>query len=162
MALACAAVGAAAAWSWQSNHYEALLARQALGHQADISMIGNASADQSRRLQEEYLVLQERLSRADESHYLELSHVQEKQKRLRDRIATADLRLSVLLAQPVAGGDGDVPAGAAAGGLVYGAQRGELDGAVAGRIVRITDDGDRAVIALGACQNYIRALRVDE
>jgi hypothetical protein len=51
-----------------------------------------------------------------------------------------------------------VPAAAGAGGVVHGAVRAELDSAHAQRIVAITDDGDRGLIALQACQAYIRAL----
>lgn len=44
------------------------------------------------------------------------------------------------------------------GGVVHGAQRAELDPAHAQRIVGITDDGDQAVIALIACQAYVREI----
>ena len=42
------------------------------------------------------------------------------------------------------------------GGLVHGAVRAELDRAHAQRIVAITDEGDRGLIALQACQAYVR------
>ena len=77
------------------------------------------------------------------------------QARLRDRLATSDLRLSVLLAEDPVGGD-SVPAGNEAVGVVHGAARARLDPEHAQRIIRITDSGDRGLIALAACQAYVR------
>jgi hypothetical protein len=80
------------------------------------------------------------------------------QDRLRDRLATADVRLSVLLdADDVAAGCA-VPATTRPGGVDHGAPRARLDPAHAQRIIAITDAGDRGLIALQACQAYIRAL----
>jgi hypothetical protein len=47
--------------------------------------------DQAKRL-----ALEQRLSASDQSHYKELREAQTRQAHLRDRLATADLRLSVL------------------------------------------------------------------
>ncbi|RXU16423.1 lysis protein, partial [Pseudomonas syringae] len=41
---------------------------------------------------------------------------------------------------------------------VHGSSRGELDPAAAGRIVAITDYGDQGLIALKACQAYVREI----
>ena len=71
---------------------------------------------------------------------------------------TADVRLSVLLdATDPASGCG-VPATSGAVGVVHVARRAQLDSAHAQRIIAITDDGDNAVIALRACQAYVRAV----
>jgi len=81
------------------------------------------------------------------------------QDRLRDRLATADLRLSVLVdaeAFTAPGCNGGVREAAGTGGVVHGAVRARLDPAHAQRIIRITGDGDRALIALKACQAYVR------
>ncbi len=69
-----------------------------------------------------------------------------------------DVRLSVLLdaAEPVSGGA--VPAATATGSLVHATPRARLDPAHAQRIIGITDDGDNALIALRACQAYVRAV----
>jgi hypothetical protein len=45
---------------------------------------------------------------------------------------------------------------AGTGSLVHGAVRAQLDPAHAQRIIAITDDGDRGLIALQACQAYVR------
>ncbi|WP_225914422.1 hypothetical protein [Pseudomonas atacamensis] len=87
-------------------------------------------------------------------HYRALSDAQRDQGRLRDRLATADLRLSVLLDATT--GNGSVSATTATGRVVHGPTRAELDPAHAQRIIGITDDGDRGLIALGACQSYVR------
>lgn len=87
---------------------------------------------------------------------LDVLHVQ---ACLRDLLTNADLRLSVLVdAGSVAaqGCGGGVRASAGTGGVVDGALRAQLDPAHARRIVAITDEGDRAVIALKACQAYVR------
>jgi bifunctional ADP-heptose synthase (sugar kinase/adenylyltransferase) len=67
------------------------------------------------------------------------------QGRLRDRLATADLRLSVLL-----------DATSATGGVVYGERAPDLTPVHAQRIIDITDAGDQGLIALAACQTYAK------
>lgn len=54
-----------------------------------------------------------------------------------------------------------VPAGTTAGGVVHGGTRARLDPAHAQRIIAITNDGDQGLVALRACQSYIRIIRPD-
>ncbi|MNY44363.1 Bacteriophage lysis protein [compost metagenome] len=108
--------------------------------------------------QDKYLALEQRLAASDQSHHETLTNAQKDQARLRDRLATSDLRLSVVLAQGSAGGC-SVPAATGAGGVDHGAVRADLDPAHAQRIVAITDEGDRGLIALAACQAYVRELQ---
>jgi hypothetical protein len=98
------------------------------------------------------------LATSEQTHYRALSDVQRDQGRLRDRLATADLRLSVLLDATTGAGNGSLSATTATGGVVHGPTRAELDPAHAQRIIAITDTGDRGLIALQACQSYIRAM----
>ena len=103
--------------------------------------------------------LEDRLQEQGKTHWMEMNDAQQIQDRLRDRLATADLRLSVLVdagAFAAPGCDGGVRETASPGGLVHGAVRAQLDPAHAQRIVAITDDGDRGLIALQACQAYVR------
>ncbi|MDH0801804.1 lysis system i-spanin subunit Rz, partial [Pseudomonas carnis] len=86
-----------------------------------------------------------------------LSDAQRNQARLRDQLATADVRLSVLLAEDSASGC-NVPTTPGTAGVVHAARRAQLDPAHSQRIIRITDDGDNAIIALRACQAYVRAI----
>jgi len=87
-----------------------------------------------------------------------MTNAQKDQALLRDRLATSDLRLSVLLDAGSTGGC-SVPSTASAGGVDHATVRVELDPAHAQRIVAITDQGDRALIALQACQDYVRSRR---
>lgn len=80
------------------------LAEQAGLHQGDLSAIRNAAAVQMQAEQGKRLALEQRLSASEQTHYKELNDAQTKQARLRDRLATSDLRLSVLLAED--SGDG--------------------------------------------------------
>ncbi len=59
---------------------------------------------------------------------------------LRDRLATADVRLSVLLDASDSVSGCAMPAATAAGGVVHAAPRARLDPAHAQRIIGITDD----------------------
>jgi hypothetical protein len=146
--------GAGGAWKVQDWRYGKQLAEQAQLHQDDLAAISSAAAVQQRADQDKRLVLEQRLSTADKSHYQELTNAQKDQARLHDRLATADLRLSVL----VDAADTAVPTTAATGSVVHGAARARLDPAHAQRIVSITDDGDRGLTALAACQSYVKEL----
>lgn len=143
-------------WQVQDWRYGQQLAEQAGLHQADLTALGHAAAAQVREAQAQRLQLEQRLAASDQSHFLELSHEQTLQARLRDRLATADLRLSVLIAAPVTAGGGAVSAAPGAGGVVHAGARAELDPAAAQRIVAIAGDGDAGLIALAACQAYVR------
>lgn len=142
-------------WRVQDWRYGQQLAEQARLHQSDLAAISNAAATQVRADQEKRLALEQRLSTSDQTHYKELSDAQTNQARLRDRLATADLRLSVLLTEDSAGGC-SVPAGTGAGIVVHGPTRAQLDPAHAQRIIGITDAGDQGLIALAACQAYVK------
>ena len=150
---------AASAWKVQDWRYGQQLAEQASLHKGDLIAISNAAADQVRTAQDKRLALEQRLSTSEQTHYKELSDAQTNQARLRDRLATADLRLSVLLDVPAAGNNGAVPA-ATTGGVVHGATRAQLDPAHAQRIIDITDAGDQGLIALAACQAYAKGVSI--
>ncbi|CDF96005.1 FIG00959768: hypothetical protein [Pseudomonas sp. SHC52] len=144
------------AWKVQGWRYEARLAQLAGLHKDDLTAISNTAAAQVQAEQAKHLVLEQRLSASEQTHYKDLSDAQSNQARLRDRLATSDLRLSVLLEN--AGSCSSVPTGAVAGGVVHGGARARLDPAHAQRIIAITDEGDRGLIALQACQAYVKAL----
>ena len=142
-------------WKVQGWRYGQKLAEQSAAYQADLTTISNAASDQVRTDQAKRLALEQRLAASDQTHQEVLTNAQKDQARLRDRLATADLRLSVVLAQGSAGGC-SVPAGTDAGGVVHGAVRADLDPAHAQRIIGITGDGDQGLIALQACQAYAK------
>ncbi|MDR7104522.1 hypothetical protein ACVK1X_003855 [Pseudomonas sp. PvR086] len=148
-------VTAGGTWKVQDWRYGKQLAEQVGLHQDDLDVISNAAAAQVRTDQDKRLALEQRLSASEQTHYKELSDAQKDQARLRDRLATSDLRLSVLLAEDPASSC-SVPAGTEAGGVVHGGARARLDPAHAQRIVAITYTGDQGLIALAACQAYVR------
>lgn len=143
-------------WKVQDWRYGKQLAEQAGLHKDDLADISKAAAAQVRADQDKRLALEQRLSASDQTHHKELTDAQTNQVRLRDRLATSDLRLSVLLDATDPASGCAVPTGAAAGGVVHGGTRVRLDPAHAQRIVAITDAGDQGLIALRACQTYVR------
>ncbi|WP_339454025.1 lysis system i-spanin subunit Rz [Pseudomonas sp. EA_5y_Pfl2_R50] len=153
------ALGAAAlAWQFQDWRYGRQLAEQARLNADTLNQLTLSAASAQQAEQDKRLALEQRLATSEQSHYRALSDAQRDQDRLRDRLATADVRLSVLLdASDVAPGC-NVPATAGAGGVDHATLRARLDPAHAQRIIAITDTGDRGLIALQACQAYVRAL----
>jgi len=144
-----------ATWKIQDWRYSGRLAEQVGLHQSDLDKISSAAASQAKAEQAKRLALEQQLSASEQTHYKELSNAQRDQDRLRDRLATADVRLSVLLAEDPASCS-PMPATPSAGGVVHGRARAQLDPAHAQRIIAITDAGDRGLIALRACQAYAK------
>lgn len=161
-----ATVGARLAWLWQADElqkqeagYEQQLAQKDLAHSREREAAASAALDQLEQQQAARRDLEDRLQVQDKTHWKEMNDAQQAQARLRDRLATADLRLSVLVdagAVAAQGCNGGVRAPAGSGGVVHGVVRAQLDPAHAQRIIAITDEGDRGLIALQACQAYVR------
>ena len=152
------ATAAGVTWRVQDWRMGKELAEQAGLHKDDLAAISNAAAAQARTEQDKRLAAEHRAAAADQQHSRELSNEQRKQAALRDRLATADVRLSVLLDATDSASDCNVPTSPSAVGVVHAARRAQLDPAHAQRIIAITDDGDNAVIALRACQAYVRSV----
>jgi hypothetical protein len=153
--LTIAGAAANGAWLAQDWRYGKKLAEQAgKVDQAALKRAEDALAALTIE-QDKRGALERRLQANDETHYKVLKDAKKTQQRLSDGLAIATVRLSVLLATGPAGGDG-LSAPASAGGVVHGATRAELEPAHAQRIIGITDDGDAGLIALGACQAYVR------
>ena len=150
-------VSAVGTWQVQEWRMGKKLAQQAAQHGDDLAAISNAATAQARAEQGKRLALEQKLAGQDQQHSKELSDAQRNQARLRDQLATADVRLSVFLAEDPASGC-NVPTTPGAGSVVHAARRAQLDPAHSQRIIRITDDGDNAIIALRACQAYVRAI----
>ncbi|MNI21284.1 Bacteriophage lysis protein [compost metagenome] len=149
----------ALAWQVQDWRYGQQLEQQARLHADTLNQLTLAAAAQQRTERDNRFALEQRLSATEQTHYRALNDAQRDQDRLRDRLATADVRLSVLLAGNTSSIDnGTMPATTATGGVVHGPARAELDPAHAQRIVSITDAGDRGLIALRACQAYVSDL----
>ena len=149
---------AALAWRFQDGRYGRQLAEQARVQAETLNQLTLAVATRQQVEQDKRLALEQRLSASEQTHYRALSDAQRDQGRLRDRLATADVRLSVLLDAHDTASGCSVPTTSGAGGVDHAAPRARLDPAHAQRIIAITDAGDSALIALQACQAYIKAI----
>lgn len=134
------------------------LSAQSAAHQGQLDAITNEAWRQQKAEQDKRLAIEQQIAVQDQQHAQELSDAQRNQASLRDRLATADVRLSVLLDGTDTASRCDVPAAPGAAGVVHAARRAQLNPAHSQRIIRITDDGDNAIIALRACQAYVRAV----
>jgi hypothetical protein len=156
--LALVIAGFGSAWQFQDWRYGRQLAEQARLNGETLSLLATASAEAQKVEQDKRLALEQKLAGSEQTHYRKWSDAQRDQDRLRDRLATADLRLSVLIDADSASGC-DVPKATGTGGVDHAAVRARLDAAHAQRIIAITDTGDRGLIALQACQDYVRNLQ---
>jgi len=156
--LLLAAGAFAAAWQFQEWRYGRQLAEQARLNAETLNQLTQSAATAQQAEQDKRLALEQQLTASEQTHYRALSDAQRDQDRLRDRLATADVRLSVLLDASDAAPGCNVPATAGAGNVDHATVRARLDPAHAQRIIAITDTGDRGLIALQACQAYVRAL----
>jgi hypothetical protein len=154
--LAVAGGSAALTWQIQDWRYGQKLAKQSELHTDTLNQLTLASAAQQRVEQDNRLALEQRLSASEQNHYRVLSDALRDQGRLRDRLATADVRLSVLLDATDSASGCAVSATTATSGMVHGPTRAQLDPAHAQRIIGITDAGDQGLIALAACQAYAK------
>jgi len=162
--------GGRGAWVWQASEYGKRLADQAADYVQQLADKDRAygrereeataaALEQLAEQKSQRKDLEDRLREQGKTHWKEMSDAQQIQARLRDRLATADLRLSVLVdagAFAAPGGDGGVREATGAGGMVHAAVSARLDPAHAQRIIGITERGDRGLIALKACQAYVR------
>ncbi|RMP88853.1 hypothetical protein ALQ17_00105 [Pseudomonas fluorescens] len=160
MAMILVLMAAAAGVTWQVQDWRMgkKLAEQAGLHKDDLAEISNAAAAHARAEQEKRLALEKQLAMQDQQHSKELSDEKRTQAVIRDRLATSDLRLSVLLDAADSASGCNVPSAPGAVGVVHAARRAQLDPAHAQRIIAITDAGDQGLIALRACQAYVRAI----
>ncbi|VVM54555.1 hypothetical protein PS684_00099 [Pseudomonas fluorescens] len=156
--LALLVVGFVTAWQFQDWRYGQQLAEQAKQHAESFNQLTQAAATAQQAEQDKRLAIEQRLAASEQTHFRKMTDAQRDQDRLRDRLATADLRLSVLIDADSASGC-DVPKATSTGGVDHAAVRARLDPAHAQRIIAITDTGDRGLIALQACQAYVKNLQ---
>ncbi|MBN0975982.1 lysis protein [Pseudomonas hygromyciniae] len=158
VALILALLVSAAGFTWQVQEWRMgnMLAEQDGLHQGELDRISAVAIKQVRDEQDRRLGLEKTLATSDQQHTRELSDAQRNQALLRDRLATADVRLSVLLDATDSASGCNVPAASGSVGVVHAARRAQLDPAHAQRIIAITDAGDQGLIALRACQAYVK------
>ena len=148
-------------WAWQANAYGLQLAKQETAHQTILTNLANANSALILAEQNKRFALEQWLAASDKAHYRVLTDAKINQARLRDRLATADLRLSVLLDTTATNDSNGMQATPSPGSMVHGTPRAQLDPTHAQRVIAITDDGDNAIIALRACQAYARVIEGD-
>ncbi|WP_338571469.1 lysis system i-spanin subunit Rz [Pseudomonas canadensis] len=151
-------ISACGTWQVQDWRMGEKIAEQAGQFQTDLSTISNTAAALARAEQDKRLATEQALASSDQQHIKELSDAQRNQRLLRDRLATADVRLSVLLDATDTASGCSVPTTSGAVGVVHATRRAQLDPAHAQRIIAITDAGDQGLISLRACQAYVRAV----
>ena len=92
-------------------------------HQLELANMANANSAVVLEEQDKRFALEQWLAASDQARYRALSDEQTQQARLRDRLATADLRLSVLLDAIGSNGSGGVQATTGAGGVMVVSKR---------------------------------------
>ena len=152
------AIACFSTWKVDAWRYGKQLADLSAEHQAALTRAANVNSTLILEEQGKRFALEQWLAASDQAHYRALTDEKTNQTRLRDRLATADLRLSVLLDATDTAGCDAMQTTTRTGGVVYGPRRAQLDPAHAQRIVGITGDGDQGLIALAACQAYVRAV----
>ena len=150
------AVACFSTWKVDAWRYGKQLADLSEEHQAALTRVANLNSALILEEQGKRFALEQWLAASDQAHYRALTDEKTNQARLRDRLATADLRLSVLLDATDPVGCDAMQATTRTGGVVHGPRRAQLDPAHAQRIIGITGDGDKGLIALQACQAYAK------
>ena len=103
--------------------YGEQLADLRAAHQLELANMANANSAVVLEEQDKRFALEQWLAASDQARYRALSDEQTQQARLRDRLATADLRLSVLLDAIGSNGSGGVQATTGAGGVMVVSKR---------------------------------------
>ncbi|WP_106805638.1 lysis system i-spanin subunit Rz [Pseudomonas sp. S5D5] len=147
-----------AAWQVQAWRYAGQLASQAALRADDLNNLTQAALRQQQTEHDKRLVTEQQLAIFDQQHTREMSDAKRNQALLRDRLATDDVRLSVLLDATDPASGCNVSATPSTVGVVHAARRAQLDPAHAQRIIGITDAGDQGLIALQACQSYVKEI----
>lgn len=151
--LAAAAGAAVNGWRW-----EVRLAAAAEKHAEALAEIARTAAADLHNEQVKRQELEQRIQLQNSANHRKFVDAQTNADRLRDRLATSELRLSVLLQTGPSNKNCGVPASTDAGRVVHEGVRAELDPAHAQRIISITNYGDQGIIALKACQSYVREI----
>ena len=150
------AIACFATWKVDAWRYGKQLADLSAEHQAAFTRAANVNSTLILEEQGKRFALEQWLAASDQAHYRALTDEKTNQTRLRDRLVTADLRLSVLLDATDPVGCDAMQTTTRTSSVVHGPRRAQLDPAHAQRIIGITGDGDQGLIALQACQAYAK------
>lgn len=151
--LALIGAGFAAAWFWQANAYGKVIATNEANHQADLTLIANAGADQARQALAKQQDAEQRLATLDKTATEEKVKANAENETLRRAVADGTRRLRIAGSCRADRGNVSEATGAAGVG-----DAGSVElSAAAGRSVldiRAGITADQA--ALRAAQEYIR------
>lgn len=154
------AATAALVWIWQERKYEAQLNKKDATYQSQMAAIAKATAEEFQRRAEQRKDLEQRLSADESLKYGELQSAKKTNQALRDRLSTAELRLSVVLkAGPAGSCNGQVSGTTTGTSLDDGTVRGYLQPETATAILDIGSDADRCAIKLKALQDREREIQ---
>ncbi|MBH3440554.1 lysis system i-spanin subunit Rz [Pseudomonas luteola] len=140
------------AWKWQEKSYQVQLAEKDRVYQSTLMDIAKSSAVQFKKEAERRAALESQLAQVDQQQYGKLTDVKKQNQSLRDRLATAELRLSVLIDNSASGSRAGMSTGSTSTGLDDGAHRAYLQPKVAADLARLADDADQCAIKLRGLQ----------
>ncbi|WP_256735621.1 lysis protein [Pseudomonas sp. dw_612] len=103
--IAALLIGAASAWMWQANSYEAIIATNEASHQADLTRIANAGAAQARQALEKQQAAEQALATLDQKAQKEKSDALAQNEKLRSDVASGARRLRIAGSCRASGGD---------------------------------------------------------
>lgn len=146
-------LGAACAWMWQANSYEAVIATNEANHQTDLTAIANAGADQARKALAKQQEAEARAAASDEKYTKEKADDLAKNETLRRAVADGTRRLRI--AGSCSAGGGNVP-GTASAASVGDAGAIELSAETGRSVLDIRAGIIADQAALRAAQAYIR------
>lgn len=145
-------MGGTAAWFWQDNKFTAQLATQAERHSKALDSINETSRQAEQAAFAEAEQLRAVLASTSKQLYEAYVNAKADADKFAGDVATGDERLSI----PVTNCPNPVklPTSPGAGSVVHDPVRADIDPRVAARIVALTNRGDAAIRALGACQAW--------
>lgn len=150
--IAALLIGAAGAWMWQANSYDAIISANEASRQADLARISAAGAAQARQAVEKQQAAEQALATLDQKAQKEKTDALAENEKLRTDVAAGSRRLRIAASCRASGVDVPSTAGAAS---VDNAGTVELS-AASGRTVLDVRSGiiaDQA--ALRALQDYV-------
>jgi prophage endopeptidase len=113
--IAALLIGAAGAWMWQTNCYDAVIATNEASRQADLAKIANAGAAQARHALERQQAAEQALAELDQKAQKEKTNALDENERLRRAAADSARRLRIAGSCRASGGG--VPSTASTSGL---------------------------------------------
>lgn len=113
--IAALLIGATGAWMWQTNSYDAIVAKNEASHQSDLAMIAAASAAQARQAVEKQQAAEQALAALDHKAQKEKTDALAENERLRADVAAGTRRLRIAGSCRASGGG--LPGTTSASGL---------------------------------------------